>query len=114
MYMFKKKQRFNRKDFKKVFKEGKRINNKNISISYIYNDKTKTSVVVGKKIAKKATERNLLRRRVYFILRKNFDLVKNKQIIVFVKKNITYGILKKEIEEILFKLNGKKNISDVE
>jgi ribonuclease P protein component len=112
--MLKEGYRLNSVDFKKVLKNGKRINNNFFSIVYLKSHKTGCSVVVGKKVFKKAVNRNLLRRRVKSVLKQNIKLLKNKKIIVFVRKKVEYDVLKNELQKILLKLNGKSDIYDVE
>ncbi len=71
--------------FNYLFKKGLTVRSDGYLIRYIHNPRRKTgrySVVVSKKVSKKATVRNQLRRRVYEIVRlwlknqpNNFDIV---------------------------------------
>ncbi len=105
--MLKKNQRLKRNEFEILLKKGKRIHNKHFVLTYINANETKCGVVVSKKISKKATDRNLIRRRVYSILGENMVLIENKHVSVSVKKSvldIKYTNLEKSIIEELSKI----------
>ena len=105
--MLKKSQRLKRNEFETLLKKGKRIHNKYFTLVYIGGAETKCGVIVSKKTVKKATERNLVRRRVYSILNKNMDLIKNKHVYIGTKKGILdvkYKDLKKFLIEELNKM----------
>jgi ribonuclease P protein component len=67
--MFKKANRLTTKEFSHYFKTGKRHNYQHLSIIFSKSDTLKVSVVVGKKVAKSAVKRNMLKRRVLAALR---------------------------------------------
>lgn len=59
-----------------LLKNGKTARNRIMAVRYIKNPKRKNSrvaVVVGKKIAKSAVKRNRIRRRIFEIIRTNWD-----------------------------------------
>jgi ribonuclease P protein component len=70
---------------KYTYRNGKAIRFKDFNFKYVENkrrDNSRFSIVVSKKISKKATIRNLIRRRIYEIirlelpyLRSNYDIV---------------------------------------
>lgn len=66
--MLKKRQRLSKRQFDEIFRSGKRYHSPLFQL--IYTDQTGFSgaVVVGKKVHKRAVDRNRLRRRVYNIL----------------------------------------------
>ncbi len=63
--MLKKFERLSRTDFELYFKQGKRVHSENITIITAPHQRFHASVVVGKKVSKKAVVRNTLRRRIY-------------------------------------------------
>lgn len=72
--MLPKKQKLNRANFNKVLEKSKKIEEENFSLRVRFvekSEKSRYSVVVSAKVAKKATARNLLKRRVYEALAKN-------------------------------------------
>jgi ribonuclease P protein component len=67
--MLKKKNRLSRREFDHLLKSGRRVHGVHLSIMVAPSTTPlKCGVVVSKKTAKRATARNLLRRRVYAIL----------------------------------------------
>jgi ribonuclease P protein component len=66
--MFKKENRLNRNEFEAFFRSGKRFHHPDLTILYIPYPTLKTALVVGKKVSKKAVQRNLLKRRVYAVM----------------------------------------------
>jgi len=67
--MFSKKERLSKGKFDRFFRIGKRYHSDNFTLIYLPFGSIKSAVVVGKKVFKKAVDRNLLRRRVYSVLR---------------------------------------------
>lgn len=101
--MLAKKNKISRINFLSVLKEGSFFYSLNFDFCYkkeLSNQK-KFSCVISKKIVKKSTTRNLIKRRVYNILRNNLKKIKNGiWIIIFVKKDISklpYHLVEKEI-----------------
>ncbi len=66
--MLKKKERLTRKEFDRSFSVGKRIHSPFLQLVYEAGRQFHGSVVVGKKVAKKAVDRNRMRRRIYAIV----------------------------------------------
>ena len=85
--MLNKKYRFHsRGGVKYVYRKGKTIRSDKISLVFCDNlkGKTRMAVVVSKKVEKTAVGRNRIRRRVYEVLRRNFDLIPSRRDYIFV------------------------------
>lgn len=69
-----------------MYQKGKTIRKPQMSLVYVKNTRgfTRVAVVVSKKVAKSAVQRNRIRRRVYEVIRLNFDLVPKKMDYIFV------------------------------
>lgn len=67
--MFKRSERLNRTQFSEFFNRSKRIQGEHITVLYSPAPTFFGAVVVGKKVAKKAHDRNRIRRRLYACLR---------------------------------------------
>ena len=69
-----------------MYKNGKTIRKTKMSLIFAENTKgfTRMAVVVSKKVARTAVERNRIRRRVYEVLRNNFDQIPAKMDYIFV------------------------------
>ena len=69
-----------------VYQKGKTIRSPKVSLVFLPNERkfTRIAVVVSKKVNKTAVGRNRIRRRVYEILRKNFDLIPKQTDYIFV------------------------------
>ena len=69
-----------------MYQKGKTIRRPKMSLVFVDNKKgfTRVAVVVSKKVNKKAVGRNRIRRRVYEVIRKNFELVPKKRDYIFV------------------------------
>lgn len=97
-----------RKDIEKILKIGKREYNAYFSLFYLKTGKkTRVKVIVPVKVDKRATKRNLLRRRASEILRNNLANIKSGYDIVLLFKKEVLGIefadLQKEILRTLKK-----------
>ncbi len=66
--MLAKKQRLTTKEFDVVFKSGKRVHSPTMQLIYTPGDTFHGAAVVGKKVYKRAVDRNRLRRRLYGVL----------------------------------------------
>jgi ribonuclease P protein component len=66
--MFARSNRLSRPQFEHFFKTGKRINSPELTVVYAPHTNTHAAAVVGKKVARKAHDRNRLRRRIYGVL----------------------------------------------
>ena len=69
-----------------VYKKGKTVRNPKMSLVFVENTRgfTRVAVVVSKKVEKTAVKRNRIRRRVYEVVRLNFDKIPKKQDYIFV------------------------------
>ena len=109
--MLPKKQRVTKKLFDQVYTLGKSFHAPHLFMKVLKTGKTeqnKASVVVSKKVAKKAHDRNTIKRRTLSLLNPYIKAKKNGlQVIVFMKKgadSITFQDLKKEIDEVWKKI----------
>ena len=103
-----KKYRFHaRGGVKYVYQHGKTVRKTQMSLVFMPNERgfTRVAVVVSKKVAKSAVERNRIRRRVFEILRLNFDLVPKKNDYIFVVYSKAVGKMSfSELEKLLGEL----------
>jgi ribonuclease P protein component len=83
--MFSKNERLNRSEFNHFFAVGKRIYSPYFTIITAPAPTQKVAVVVGKKVAKSAVRRNMLRRRVYAQLREQSQSLGQGVFIMLVK-----------------------------
>ena len=69
-----------------VYQYGKTLRSSKMSLVFMPNERgfMRVAVVVSKKIEKTAVKRNLIRRRIYEILRNNFNTVPKKTDYIFV------------------------------
>ncbi len=108
--MLAKEQRLSVAAFAKVFATGKRLHLPQVSLVYVPSDTFRAAVVVGKKVAKKAVDRNTLRRRVYTQLREiTIDASLPVSVLVLVKPD--FGRLAKVeqrqvVEDVITRLRG--------
>ncbi|MEA3453145.1 MAG: ribonuclease P protein component [Patescibacteria group bacterium] len=96
-----------RKDFERAHKEGKGFKQDFLFLKVIENklENTRIGIVVSTKIAKKATERNLIKRRIREIMRKRLEEIKpGLDIVIITLKGINKETSFKEIEEVIDKL----------
>lgn len=97
-----------------VYRKGKTTRFGTISLRYCPNPRRKYSriaVVVSKKVAKKAVDRNRIRRRLYEIIRLNIPKIKNPHDIVFtVFDKQTINIEHSELESTVTELLKKSKI----
>jgi ribonuclease P protein component len=104
--MLKKKQRLSRGEFTNLLKKGRRVHDTHLSLVFTTATETKCGLVVSKKVAKHATARNLLRRRVYAILGDNLAMLAKKHLVVLTKPSIqalSFEELKKTLETLIQK-----------
>ena len=107
--MLSRQQRLTRPAFAQVYKAGRRIHTKNLTGILIPASTQKAAVVVSKKVAKKAHERNKIRRRLYALLRGEWKEKKPLSWCVFITKPSLARLtsrqftteIKKEIAHIL-------------
>jgi ribonuclease P protein component len=104
--MLPKKNRLTRAQFDHYFKNGRRHHSEICTLIFHASPHFHTSVVVGKKVYKKAVDRNKLRRRVYALVR-TYLLHKTSVCIVLVKpkvSSIPYTRAKEELITLLKKV----------
>lgn len=107
--MLSKDRRIPREFFEEVIKQGKNIHSESVYLKYVKknNNKSLFSFVISSKISKKATERNLFKRRCRHIIKKTEDKVLNGFICAFFAKKgvtkITFSQLEKEILALINK-----------
>jgi ribonuclease P protein component len=105
--MLKKKERLTRKEFDRSFSIGKRLHGAFVQLIFAPSETFHCSVVVGKKISKKAVERNKLRRRTYavaYLYHKAHDI--QKTFIIVLKppaRTAKPAALREEVLELLHK-----------
>lgn len=109
--MLPKKERLSREEFNRFFSMGKRSHSPSFQCIYAPFSSLHASVVVSKKIAGKAVDRNRIRRRIYDIVRHYRSDTQLKGVFIFVAKpdvrKISYQSLKEEIYSHLQKLISK-------
>ena len=76
-----------------VYRNGKTIRRSSMSLVFCDNSRgfTRMAVVVSKKVARTAVERNRIRRRVYEALRENMEFIPEKRDYIFVVYNKGIG-----------------------
>lgn len=85
--MLNKKYRFHsRGGVRYVYQKGKTVRSSKASLVFVPNERgfTRVAVVVSKKVEKTAVGRNRIRRRVYEVIRRNFELLPKAVDYVFV------------------------------
>ncbi len=85
--MLAKKNRADKKNIEKIWKEGRFLGSFNISLKFILIPGTthpRVSFIVPKTVSKKATERNFLRRRGYAVIQKKLNLLPKELVGAFV------------------------------
>lgn len=70
--MLPKKKRLTTAEFSRFFRSGTRFHSPNLQLIYTPHDEFRGAVVVGKKVAKNAVDRNALRRRIYALLSQEY------------------------------------------
>lgn len=108
--MLAKRNRADKKAVEKIFKEGKFLNESNLTFKFLLTTNStipKISFVAPKSIAKLAIKRNLLRRRGYDALKKHINRFPLGIIGVFVFKKYQddISIIENEIKNILHKIH---------
>ncbi len=90
--MLKKKERLTKKEFDRFFSIGKRIHSPALTLLYTPDETFHGAVVVGKKIYKKAVDRNRLRRRLYNALYKEIKEAGITGVFIILVKSGTIGL----------------------
>ncbi len=105
--MLPKKQRLTKKNLAYLFRKGKTVGNTHLNIRFMKNTRlfSRFSITVSTKISKKAVERNLIRRRVYEIIRLNLGTLPQKYDIALITKpsilKLNFANLKKTTLHLL-------------
>jgi ribonuclease P protein component len=102
--MLKRAQRVKRVVFTDFFKKGKRVHSEYLTVVYTPFPTFHGSVVVSKKVSKKAVERNRIRRRIYHTLANHAPSSQTGVFIVVVKPpyiNLTRKQAKSEVEALV-------------
>jgi ribonuclease P protein component len=106
--MLSKKNRLDKHEYKTVFNTGKTLHTPLLMIKSLKKAENKRfSVVIPKKVLKKAYQRNALRRYVYNILKEELASIDDIEVIFIVKKefnNSNKEVLKEEVLSVLGKL----------
>jgi len=104
-----------KKDFEKVYKEGKGFKQDFLFLKAMENDleDTRIGIVVSAKVAKKATERNLIKRRLREILRKKLEEIKPGLDIVIItlkgiSKETSFRTIEEAVDKLLLKIEIKR------
>ena len=105
--MLKKKERLTRKEFDRSFSVGKRLHNPFLQLIYAQSDTFHGSVVVGKKVAKKAVDRNRMRRRIYAILYASLRKMSSPRTVILIAKPSFASLPRKEAAEAVRELIAK-------
>lgn len=105
--MLKKKERLTKAEFDRFFKVGKRTHSPTLQIIHAQHDNFHGAVVVGKKVYKRAVDRNRLRRQLYGALyrfHKNNNL---KGVFIVIAKPPAKDLNNKEVSPALFEQLSK-------
>lgn len=97
--MFNKQQRLTRAAFAAVFKSGTRYHSDSLTLIHEPQDTTHAAVVVGKKVAKKAHDRNSLRRRIYGVAYQILKKCNQGGVFIFLTKARFATLTKKQQRE---------------
>lgn len=101
-----------KKDFEIIYKKSKIFKNNFLILRVLENnlEDCRFSVIISQKVNKKAVCRNKIRRRIYSIIKKNFNNLKIKADIVITIKIDIKDKSFKEVEEIIEKIFIKAKI----
>lgn len=107
--MLPKKQRITKRLFSESFSHSKTQSNDNFTLKYkdILDFPTKTSIVVSKKVAKNAVDRNSLKRKIYDITGKILKNSKKPYVLMVFPKKTTTILPILSLEESLIELLKK-------
>lgn len=111
--MLPKKERLTREDFNRFFSAGKRTHFPDFQLIYAPYTTLHVSVVVSKKISKRAVVRNKLRRRVYDLVRRYRDSEGVTGVYIFIIKSDalkkSFGALQTDVTKALQKVKHIHN-----
>jgi len=104
-----------RKDFERVYKQGKGFKQDFLFLKTVENnlENSRIGIVVSKKIASKAVERNLIKRRLREAVKKRLpEMKQGLDIVIVAQAGINKRTLFQDIEQILNKILLKANITE--
>ncbi|MBQ3263538.1 ribonuclease P protein component [Candidatus Saccharibacteria bacterium] len=96
-----------------VYRHGKTVRKPKMSLVFCENTRgfTRVAVVVSKKVEKTAVGRNRIRRRIYEVIRKNFDLIPSRRDYIFVVYNgDVVNMPFSELEKVLGELVAESKV----
>ncbi|MCA9361898.1 ribonuclease P protein component [Candidatus Kaiserbacteria bacterium] len=99
--MFKKSERLSQVAFDAFFKQGVRHHTTYLTLITTPYPTRKVAVVVGKKVAKSAVKRNLLRRRIYAVLRRQLDELKFQGVLIVLAKPTFVQLSRHEAQAVI-------------
>jgi len=102
-----------RKDFERVYKQGKGFKQDFLFLKTFENNlkNSRIGIVVSKKIANRAVERNLIKRRLREAVKKRLSEMKpGLDIVIAAKQGISKKTLFQDIEQVLNEILLKTNI----
>jgi ribonuclease P protein component len=105
--MLKKQQRLTTKEFDKFFKIGRRLHGPLLQLIYSPSDDFHGATVVGKKLYKRAVDRNLYRRRLYNVIYKQRQMNNLTGVYIFILKPTAKGASYQELEAAVVDLIGR-------
>lgn len=99
--MLAKKNRLSRDEFNRFFSLGKKVHTPYFQLIHLATEPFKVSVVVSKKVAKTAVQRNKIRRRIYDIVRNHQKQYSITGVYIFLTKppitTLPYATLKENV-----------------
>jgi len=107
--MLPKKYKLKKIDFENIFKVAKKFNNEYFVVLKANKLEKKFGVFPSLKEFKKAVERNKIKRRIFEIIRLNFDKIPLGWFLIFPKKNclkLNFEELKKKLLEIIINIKS--------
>ena len=108
--MLKKKERLTKREFDRFFSSGKRVHSPVLQLIYTPHESFHGAVVVGKKVHKRAVDRNKLRRRLYSVLYRYQKTEGRSGVFICIAKppakEMTFTELKNEMETLLGRVSN--------
>jgi ribonuclease P protein component len=109
--MFSKRHRLTRKQFDTYFKSGRRIHSPDITLIYTPLPETHAAVVVGKKVARKAHDRNKIRRRLYGAMYRTLQATDQTGVYILIAKPTLAALSKQDQIERVQKILNRISIT---
>lgn len=97
--MLAKRYRLNRAEFSTIFQTGRRQHSLNLTVIKKPDPTFKCAVVVGKKVAKKATDRNSIKRRLYVLIGNFVETNNWHGLVIFLVKPTVNKLTKRQFKE---------------